>query len=170
VIEFANAVNGPVVCKTLSSVVMSEQGVPRLTYTTFVDPYTIDGSAFAATAHLVQEWVTKKCDARVTLVGHRVFAVEIHADSERGKVDWRSDYSSLQYHKIEPPCDITAAATLFLRRLGLTFGAFDFVITPDNEWVMLECNPAGQWLWLQEEADLEIAAGIADVLVSGDRR
>jgi hypothetical protein len=35
---------------------------------------------------------------------------------------------------------------------------------------MLECNPAGQWLWLQDEAGVEIAAGIADLLVSGGQR
>jgi hypothetical protein len=35
---------------------------------------------------------------------------------------------------------------------------------------MLECNPAGQWLWLQEETGAEIAEGIADLLVSGGLR
>jgi hypothetical protein len=58
----------------------------------------------------------------------------------------------------------------FLQCLGLNFGAFDFVVTPDNQWVMLECNPAGQWLWLQEETGAEIAEGIADLLVSGGLR
>ncbi|MGH3803517.1 MAG: ATP-grasp ribosomal peptide maturase, partial [Pseudonocardiaceae bacterium] len=62
------------------------------------------------------------------------------------------------------------AAVQFLQRLGLTFGAFDFVVTPDDQWVMLECNPAGQWLWLQDETGVEIAKGIADLLVSGEPR
>ncbi|MGH3832147.1 MAG: hypothetical protein ACRDRS_17155 [Pseudonocardiaceae bacterium] len=169
-IEFAEAVGGPVVCKTLSSLVLSEQGVPHMTYTTPVDARAIDSAALATTAHLIQEWVPKQYDARVTMVGRHAFAVAIHASSDQGRVDWRSDYGSLTYRRIDPPSGVTAASARFLRRLGLTFGAFDFVITPHGEWVMLECNPAGQWLWLQDEVGVEIAAGIADLLVSRGRR
>lgn len=169
-IEFADSVDGPVVCKMLSSLVLSEQGVPHMTYTTPVDVRTIDSAALATTSHLIQEWVPKEYDARMTMVGHREFAVAIHASSERGYLDWRSDYDSLEYRTIDPPNNVLDAARRFLRRLGLTFGAFDFVVTPGGEWVMLECNPAGQWLWLQDEVDVEIAAGIADLLVSGGQR
>jgi ATP-grasp ribosomal peptide maturase len=170
VIEFADAMDGPVVCKMLSSLVLSEEGVPHMTYTTRIDPHAIDTAAFAATAHLVQEWVPKKYDTRVTMVGQKAFAVAIHADSERGHIDWRADYGSLKYRVIDPPHGIVTAATRFLRCLGLTFGVFDFVVTPDDDWVMLECNPAGQWLWLQDEAGVDIAAGIADLLASGEGR
>lgn len=170
VIDFAEAVGGPVVCKMLSSLVLSEQGVSHMTYTTPIDARTIDSAALATTAHLIQEWVPKKYEARVTMVGQRAFAVAIRAGSERGRVDWRSDYGSLEYRRIDPPPVIVAAAARFLHRLGLTFGAFDFVITPNDEWVMLECNPAGQWLWLQDEVGVEIAAGIADLLTCGTRR
>ncbi|MGH8940794.1 MAG: hypothetical protein ACRDV2_15810 [Actinomycetes bacterium] len=31
----------------------------------------------------------------------------------------------------------------------------------------LECNPNGQWLWLEHEVGLPIAAGLADLLSSG---
>jgi glutathione synthase/RimK-type ligase-like ATP-grasp enzyme len=154
----------------LSSLVLSEHGVPHLTYTTPIDVRAIDSVALATTAHLIQEWVPKKHEARVTMVGQRAFAVAIHAGSERGHVDWRSDYESLEYRRIDPPPVIIAAATRFLQYIGLTFGAFDFVITPNDEWVMLECNPAGQWLWLQDEVGVEIAAGIADLLMCGRHR
>ncbi|MGH3812003.1 MAG: ATP-grasp ribosomal peptide maturase [Pseudonocardiaceae bacterium] len=170
VIEFADAVGGPVVCKMLSSLVLSEQGVPHMTYTTMIDARTIDSSALATTAHLIQEWVPKQYDARVTIVGQQAFGVAVHASSDRGHLDWRSDYESLEYRKIDPPRSVVSAAVQFLQCLGLTFGAFDFVVTPDGQWVMLECNPAGQWLWLQDETGVEIAEGIADLLVSGELR
>lgn len=169
-IEFAHAVGGAVVCKMLSSLVLSEQGTPYMTYTSPVDPYAIDPEAFAVTAHLVQEWVPKKYDVRLTMVGQQAFGVAIHSSSDRGHTDWRSDYRALSYHAVNPPSGIQAAAARFLQHLGLAFGAFDFVVTPEDEWVMLECNPAGQWLWLQDEADVQIAAGIADLLVSGGQR
>jgi hypothetical protein len=43
---------------------------------------------------------------------------------------------------------------------------FDFVVT-GRKWVMLECDPAGQWLWLQEETGVPIAAALADLLTEG---
>lgn len=52
----------------------------------------------------------------------------------------------------------------YLAAFRLPFGAFDFVITPDGEWVMLECNPNGQWLWLHHMAKLPIPAALADLL------
>ena len=54
--------------------------------------------------------------------------------------------------------------------MGLNYGAFDFVITPDGDWVMLECNPAGQWLWLEHETGAPIAAALADLLTEGPDR
>jgi hypothetical protein len=54
----------------------------------------------------------------------------------------------------------------YLREFNLTFGAFDFSVTPDGRWWFLECNPAGQWGWLVEETSLPIAEAIADELVS----
>ncbi len=166
-VQFAETVSGPVVCKTLSSLVLSEKGVPHLTYTTPIDVSAIDPSQFATTAHLIQEWIPKEYEARVTMVGQQAFTVAIYAGSDRSHIDWRSDYGSLKYHMIDPPEETVAAAAQFLRRLGLAFGAFDFIINPDGEWIMLECNPAGQWLWLQDEVGVEIAAGIADLLISG---
>ena len=33
--------------------------------------------------------------------------------------------------------------------LGLKFGCFDFIVTPDGEYVFLEVNEAGQFLWIE---------------------
>ena len=43
-------------------------------------------------------------------------------------------------------------------------GAFDFIVTPNNEWVFLEVNPNGQWLWLEESLNLDISKGIIEYL------
>jgi hypothetical protein len=49
---------------------------------------------------------------------------------------------------------------------GLAFGAFDFMVTPDHEWFALECNPEGQWDWIEENTGLPIADAIARHLLS----
>lgn len=48
--EFATAIGRQIVCKTLSSLVLSEDGQPRITYTTPIDPATIAPDSLATTA------------------------------------------------------------------------------------------------------------------------
>ncbi|SCF90374.1 MULTISPECIES: hypothetical protein [unclassified Streptomyces] len=51
-----------------------------------------------------------------------------------------------------------------LNRLGLPYGAFDFVVTPEDEWVFLEVNPSGQYGFIEVATGLSITAAIADYL------
>ena len=145
----------------------SEDGELLKTYTTVIDPTQIDPVQFAATAHLIQEWVPKAYEARVTVVGRTPIAVAIHSASHAGHVDWRSDYDALTYDHIDTPSDVTAGIGRFMDALGLAFGAFDFVVTPSGDWVMLECNPAGQWLWLEHETGAPISGALAGLLAEG---
>lgn len=168
--EFATAIDRQIVCKTLSSLVLSEDGQPRITYTTPIDPANVAPDSLATTAHLLQERIPKRHDARVTIVGDRPFAVAIHAGTDAARIDWRADYDELNYTPIDPPEHIVASMSRYLRAFGLTFGAFDFTVTPQGDWVFLECNPSGQWLWLQEQAGLPIAAALAEFLTKGSGR
>lgn len=165
--DFAAAVGGEIVCKTLSSLVLSEGGQPRITYTTLIDLTMVDPLSLAATAHLLQEWVPKRYDARVTMIGHRPFAVAIHADNDAARIDWRADYDALTYAPLSTPEHIIAGMIRYLHAFGLEFGAFDFTVTPHGDWVFLECNPSGQWLWLQEHVGIPIAAALAELLAKG---
>lgn len=165
--EFAAGLEGPMVCKPLSSVVLYSGDEPEIAFTTRVDIAGIDPERVSATATQFQEWVPKQYDARVTMVGQRPLAVAIRASSSSAFVDWRRDYSALDYSVVEPPVEVTTGMRRYLDEFGLAYGAFDFVITPDGEWVMLECNPMGQWLWLQEEAGLPVTAALADLLTEG---
>lgn len=37
-----------------------------------------------------------------------------------------------------------------MRRMGLVFGALDFIVTPEGDYVFLEVNEQGQFLWIEE--------------------
>ena len=39
------------------------------------------------------------------------------------------------------------------------------IVTPDGEYIFLEINPAGQWLWIEELTKLPITEALADLLV-----
>ena len=117
---------------------------------------------------MFQEWIPKAYEIRLTVVGKHHFAVAIHAHSTATRIDWRTDYDALTYEVIACPSEIAERAHAFLVAAGLTYGAFDFIVTADTEdYVFLECNAAGQWGWLAEECGLSIAEAIADELTGG---
>lgn len=52
----------------------------------------------------------------------------------------------------------------YCAELGLAYGAFDFAIRPDGRWVFLECNPCGQYGWIEDVLSVPITETIADLL------
>jgi glutathione synthase/RimK-type ligase-like ATP-grasp enzyme len=128
-----------------------------------IDASELDES-LELTAHYLQEWIPKDFDARLTVVGDTMFPVAIHADSESGSVDWRSDYDALRYEPIPIPGEVADAVRRFMAHYGLNYGAFDFSVTPEGRWVFLECNPAGQWQFIAASTKLPIAEAHASLL------
>jgi ATP-grasp ribosomal peptide maturase len=156
-----------VIYKPLSSAVLpygAAEGGTML-YASVVTPEALtDSAGVASTTHMFQERIEHKYAVRLTVVDGQMFAAAIHAQSEESLLDWRSDYSSLRYEVIDVPPDICHRVAEFMRFFRLRFGAFDFLVTPQGEWVFLEINPNGQWAWIETETGLPIASAIADAL------
>jgi glutathione synthase/RimK-type ligase-like ATP-grasp enzyme len=166
--KFAAEIGGPVVYKSLTTGVITEQDELRIIYTSLLDADELDDSndtAIALCPILLQQWVPKAFDVRLTVVGDQCFAVAVHAGSPEAHVDWRSRYGDLTYQVCSTPAEVRVGVLAYLRKFGLTFGVFDFSVTPDNCWWFLECNPAGQWGWLAEVTGLPIAEALADELL-----
>lgn len=104
------------------------------------------------------------------VVGDELFGVGIHAGSTASYVDWRSDYDSLTYSLLDLPGPVIAGLRAFLAEFDLRYGAFDFVIGPgvdgERTYTFLECNPGGQFGWL-EQAGVPITASVVDLLTKG---
>lgn len=116
---------------------------------------------------LFQERIDKKYELRVTVVGKRVFPVKIDSQSNPlTVVDWRNPayINELKYSLVELPRNVSDACLEMLEKLGLSFGAFDFVVDVNNELYFLEVNPNGQWYWLEERAGVLISDAIVDIL------
>lgn len=155
---------GPVVYKPLWAPLYRVDGVSYTVQVAEVAADEID-EAVAGTAHLFQARVDKHADVRVTVIGDRVFGVRI----DSGLLDWRTDYDRLRYSVIEPPPPVRAALFAYLKRFRLVFGAFDFAMDADGQWWFLECNPSGQWAWLEPETGLPMIAAMADLLERGEQ-
>jgi RimK-like ATP-grasp domain len=111
---------------------------------------------------IIQQRIKKTHDARVTIVGNRVFAAATEATDD--SIDWRSEPRKQHWVPIEIPSDVMHAVLTFCRNLGLNFAAIDFVISEDSEWFFLEINPNGQWVWIQQETGLPISDGFVELL------
>jgi ATP-grasp ribosomal peptide maturase len=117
--------------------------------------------------HQFQRWIPKAYEARVIVAGNRLFAAAIHAHSAETYLDWRNDYAALRYARVDPPTGVVAGVRAYCADLGLVYGAFDFVIRPDDEWVFLECNASGQYGWIEDEIEMPITEALADILEKG---
>lgn len=164
--RWAQRLGRPIVYKPLAGSVHVEDNTTHIVYTTPITEVSqLNDPALTLTAHYFQEWVDKAVDARVIIVGEAMFPVAIHTDSREGRVDWRADYASHHYEMVELPDHVRRALRSCLKRLGLTYGAADFAITPDGDWVFLgDLNPNGEWGWLAHHCGLPIAAAIAEEL------
>lgn len=163
--RFGRLVDGPVIFKTLQGLSVERHGEELVVYTNLVDDEVLTDESIGATATMFQEWIPKAYEIRATVVGDRCFAARIDAGSPESRIDFRTDYGALDYRVAELPCDVQDRLRSYLGRFGLGFGAFDLVVTPDDEHVFLERNPNGQWGWLEEETGLPIAAAMADYLL-----
>ncbi len=115
---------------------------------------------------IYQELIIKHYDIRVTFVGSQIFSAAIHSQTDpAATVDWRkTENPELPHSKIDLPIDLTERLRHLMRRLDLEFGCIDLVLTPNNEYIFLEVNPSGQWLWLDDQLKLGISDAVADWL------
>ncbi|MEV7774430.1 ATP-grasp ribosomal peptide maturase [Kitasatospora sp. NPDC086791] len=162
--SFADKLGGPVIYKPFTPIRGTIDGTSMAVYANLLQPDDLPHPDIATTAHLFQESVPKAHEVRLTVVGSKMFAAEIHAGSEASRIDWRSDYDSLTYKSCAVPVDVAAGVRRMLDQLGLPFGAFDFIVTPSDEWRFLEVNPNGQWGFVEQATGLPITAAICDHL------
>ncbi|MEV6588196.1 ATP-grasp ribosomal peptide maturase [Streptomyces acidicola] len=154
----------PTIYKPLHAGAYDVEGEPAGIWAAPVEAGEIDG-AVSHSAHLFQAQVPKVADVRTVVVREQVFSARITAPP--GVVDWRAEYQSLAYEAVTCPEETCGALVRFLADFGLSFGAFDFAVTADGTWWFLECNPNGQWAWLEDAAGLPITHAIAGVLENG---
>lgn len=108
---------------------------------------------------LFQEYIEKKSDIRVVVLGSDIFAVEIFSqENELSIHDFRGVSPTLLKHSVhELPKRILKKIRAFVEQQGLYYSAMDFVLSKDGKYYFLENNSNGQWLWLESMAGIDIS-------------
>ncbi|WP_128379740.1 MvdC/MvdD family ATP grasp protein [Streptomyces cavernae] len=139
--------------------------------TTLIGP-DADFSDVAAGPALLQRYIPKRADIRLTCVGARLFAARKTA--EPGQVDGRYGDTGHSWQGIPVPERIGRSVHDYVDRAGLAYAAFDFAEDEDGHWWFLECNQGGQFGFVELETGQPISEAVALWLSRredvGDRR
>jgi glutathione synthase/RimK-type ligase-like ATP-grasp enzyme len=113
---------------------------------------------------LLQKYIEKSADIRVTIIGDSAYSVAIKP-TQKAVVDFRAvEIFNLPHSIIELPPKLTKLCVQLVRRLNLTFGAIDLVLTAAGEYYFLEINPNGQWSWLELITGIPLTKAMCDLL------
>jgi glutathione synthase/RimK-type ligase-like ATP-grasp enzyme len=116
---------------------------------------------------IFQARVEKAHELRVTIVGDRVFAAKVDSQSRLDTaIDWRRNSLEVSYDPVELDRMLEHNLLRMQAQLGLAFGAYDLIVTPEGETVFLEVNPSGQWLWIERATGLAITDALVDLLTT----
>lgn len=154
-----------VVQKSLGPNTLAEGDELKVAYTRRLeaaDMGQLDGVSTTCTQ--LQGWVDKLADARLVVVGDRMFLFRI-LPKEAGAVDCRA--VACDYELVDTPAGMASGVTAYMKTLGLSYAALDFAIDRTGDHVFLESNGNGQYLWLEHYTDTPITDAIADLLSTG---
>ncbi len=166
---FAASCPGGIITKMMASfAVYDAEGREQVVFTTPLTPEQLeDLSGLDLCPMTFQERLVKRVELRVTVVGDRVMAAAIDSQAlPMAREDWRREGVALldAWKPYALPEALRVRILRLMDALGLNYGAFDFVVTPEGRHVFLEVNPAGEFMWLLRTPGLPIDEALADVL------
>lgn len=150
--------------KPLRNPVIHSDGAERVMFTSRIQiTGQTDPQSIRACPVILQQEIPKQFDIRVTVVGDKLFSASIDSQARADtEVDWRRASDPNLAHRVyDLPAAVAAQCVALTRKLGLRFGALDFVLDPDGHLWFLEINPNGQWGWIETRTGQPIAAAIA---------
>ena len=83
-------------------------------------------------------------------------------------LDYRMDLGGARFDATDLPPRLETRLRALMDHLGLVYGAIDLRRTPDDDYVFLEINPAGEWLFVEERTGQPITRGFASLLAELD--
>lgn len=143
--------------------VTDEHGYRLPLTTTLPKGHSLESVALAPT--MFQPYVEKAFELRCVVMGDKIFAAKLDSQAdENSRVDWRG--GDPEHEIFELPEHVQASLRRLMSSFGLNFASLDMIVTPDGEFVFLELNPNGQWLWLEYELGLPLVTTMADLLTT----
>jgi glutathione synthase/RimK-type ligase-like ATP-grasp enzyme len=162
--EFASANPTGTICKPVFHGLFVDETDSYSVYTRRIEEPLLDEASVKACPVLLQQEIPRLADVRATFIGEKSFVVDISGTADL--VDWRDQRTPVTYAVSCLGDETEALCREMLRKLGLVYGAFDFIRAPDGALVFLEVNPTGEWAWLENELGLPMRDAFIDLFLS----
>lgn len=165
--EFIARHGGEIIYKPFRAVTWKDKDTYWIPYTSALRVESlVEDNFLRLVPGIYQELVPKSYELRVTVIGRQVLAAKIDSQAtQTGRLDWRKSYHELNMESYKiPPC-LAKCCISMLNRLGLVFGCFDFIVTPEGKYVFLEVNEMGQFLFLEHYAGLPLLDAFSEFLI-----
>lgn len=97
-----------------------------------------------------------------------MFAAKIDSQAvPEANVDWREavDQGKVRVEPYLLPEKVSNQCISILESYGLNFGAIDLIRTPDGQYIFLEINCNGQWLWVEDLTGQKLLASMTKLLM-----
>lgn len=116
---------------------------------------------------IFQRFIEKSYEFRVTVVGGSIFTARLNSQKlPETSLDWRRDQLADMYEVDDLPQEVVRKISAFQKAAGLSFAVYDLAVDKEGKVWFLECNPAGQWLWIEELLGIPISIALASLLTA----
>lgn len=115
----------------------------------------------------LQERIEKKYDVRCIIINKSIISIKIDASkSIKGKQDWRAyDLPNTLHEQIKLPNDIEDELLLFCNFFKLAYACIDLCVDNNDMYWILDLNPFGRFLWIEELLNIPISSYIGNYLI-----
>ena len=138
----------------------------------FFDLKNIKRENFNLFPVIIQEYIEKEFEYRITIVNKKFFICRI--DNQKSsdplhKLDFRNADISQTPHEISDlPSQFKNKLLKLMNYFKLNIAAIDVVLGKDNKFYFLEINPMFEWLWIELLTGMKISKSIANALMKKD--
>lgn len=157
---------GKVVIKAITGFKNQARGERGGSFVTVIDEDSLGTKNYPL---VLQEYVPKKYELRITVVGDQVFPCKItsqNSPTAATRIDWRVyDFKNVKFLATKIPDWVVKKCIQLVKRLGLNYSAIDMIYEPNGNYRFLEINPNGLWIWIEELSGLPITEAITDLLI-----
>ena len=142
--------------------------------TTIITHADLDDVDLITCPAIYQSYVEKNFEIRCVVMGGTVYSIKMDSQAqEESKIDFRNvkNWSDFNHELIDTPADILEKVQKYMDELRLVFGAFDFICDLDGNWIFLEVNTMGNFLWMElYNPDIPLLETFVKLLISKDKK
>ncbi|HEX3552536.1 MAG TPA: hypothetical protein VIA62_04850 [Thermoanaerobaculia bacterium] len=150
--QFIARYEGRAIYKAFTPAQWSMADGAALLFTTMVSLDDLpDDDTLRLTPGIFQPEIPKAYELRVTYMGGLAVTAKLLSQiSPATKLDWRMNCPATPIEPTQLPSRVERACRTLMKRLGVVFGCLDFIVTPEGEYIFLELNEMGQFLWVED--------------------